>query len=55
MKESLLTFWLDEALEQQLNAACAVTGRSRSEIVREALRCQLRLLRFEDLRGQGTG
>lgn len=52
MKESLLTIWLDEALEQQLEAACAETRRSRSEIVREALRRQLPLLRFEHLRGQ---
>ncbi len=52
MKESLLTIWLDEALEQQLEAACAETRRSRSEIVREALRRLLPLWRFEHLRGQ---
>jgi hypothetical protein len=31
MKESLLTLWLDEALEQQPEAACGETRRSRSE------------------------
>ncbi|MBM5823697.1 MAG: ribbon-helix-helix protein, CopG family [Cyanobacteria bacterium K_Offshore_surface_m2_011] len=52
MQESLLTIWLDEALEQQLEAACTETRRSRSEIVREALRRQLSLWRVEHLRGQ---
>ena len=46
----LLTIRLDEALEQQLEAASADTGRSRGEIVREALRRQLSLMRFERLR-----
>jgi len=31
MKESLLTIWLDEGLEQQLEAACGESRRSRSE------------------------
>ena len=35
-----------------LEAACAETGRSRGEIVRDALRRELQLLRFERLRRQ---
>lgn len=45
-----LTIRLDEELEQGLEAACAETGRSRGEIVRDALRRQLQLMRFEHLR-----
>lgn len=47
-----LTIRLDEGLEQGLEAACAETGRSRGEIVRDALRRQLQLMRFERLRLQ---
>ena len=43
---------LDEELEQKLEAACAETGRSRGDIVREALRRQLQLMPFEHLRRQ---
>lgn len=50
MDDRLLTIRLDEALAQQLEAVCAATGRSRSEIVRDALRRQLSLMRFEHLR-----
>ena len=56
-----LTIRLDEGLEQGLEAACAETVRSRGEIVLDALRRQLQLLRFERLRhqalpyGQGAG
>jgi predicted DNA-binding protein len=47
-----LTIRLDEGLEQGLEAPCAETGRSRGEIVRDALRRQLQLMRFERLRRQ---
>jgi predicted DNA-binding protein len=47
-----LTIRLDEELEQRLEAACAETGRSRGDIVRDALRRQLQLMRFEHLRRQ---
>ena len=50
MDGRLLTIPLDEALTQQLEAASADTGRSRGEIVREALRRQLSLMCFERLR-----
>jgi predicted transcriptional regulator len=45
-----MTIRLDRELERQLAAYCKRTGRSRSEVVRDAVRRQLSLLRFEDLR-----
>lgn len=42
-----LTVRLDSEMERDLDELCAETGKSRSEIVREALRRQLMLLRFE--------
>jgi predicted transcriptional regulator len=45
-----LTIRLDEDLQKLLDDLCQRTGRSRSEIVRDALRRQIALLRFEDLR-----
>jgi predicted transcriptional regulator len=45
-----LTIRLDEDLQRELDRLCAETGRTRSEVVREALRRQLALLRFERLR-----
>ena len=52
MNNRSLTVRLDEELEQGLEVACAETGRSRGEIVRDALRRQLQLMRFERLRRQ---
>ena len=52
MNSRSLTIRLDEGLEQELEAACEQTGRSRGEIVRDALRRQLQLMRFEYLRQQ---
>ena len=52
MKSCSLTIRLEDDLEQELESACAETGRSRGEIVRDALRRQLRLMRFERLRRQ---
>lgn len=52
MEESLLNIHIDGALAQQLDAACAETGRCRIEIVRDALQRQLPLIRFEQLRRQ---
>ena len=45
-----LTVRIDEDLERVLDRLCKQTGRSRSEIVRDALRRELSLRRFEDLR-----
>jgi predicted transcriptional regulator len=47
---STLTVRLDEELERWLGQLSKRTGRNRSEIVRDALRRQLSLLRFEELR-----
>ncbi|MDT8368787.1 MAG: ribbon-helix-helix protein, CopG family [Longimicrobiales bacterium] len=50
MKTSALTIRLDPELEKQLDLLAARTGRSRSEIVREALRRQLAVSQFQELR-----
>ena len=48
--KNTLTIRLDPDLEQLLKQLCQRTGQNRSEIVREALRRQLALRRFEELR-----
>jgi len=50
MKTAALTIRLDRELERQLKRAAASTGRSRSDLVRDALRRQLALAQFEELR-----
>lgn len=50
MKSSALTIRLDPKLERELDRAVAATGRSRSDLVRDALRRQLALSQFEQLR-----
>jgi len=45
-----LTIRLDPELERLLDRLCRETGRTRSDVVRDALRRQLQLLRFETLR-----
>ncbi len=50
MKSSTITIRLDDHLERELDRACARTGRTRSDLARDALRRQLALLRFERLR-----
>lgn len=50
MKTATLTIRLDRGLERMLAQASKKSGRNRSEIAREALRRQLRLQRFEELR-----
>jgi predicted transcriptional regulator len=50
MKSSVLTLRLDPELERDLDALVAATGRTRSEIVREALRRRVAVLRFEGAR-----
>lgn len=47
---SAITIRLDPALERLLDRLCKQTGRTRSELVRDALRRQLSLMRFERLR-----
>lgn len=50
MKTSALTIRLDPDLERQLNRLARQSGRSRSEIARDALRRQLAVLQFEQAR-----
>ena len=50
MKTSMLTIRLDDDLAKLLDQASKRSGRSRSEVAREALRRQLRLVEFESLR-----
>ena len=47
---SAVTIRLDPDLQKLLDRLCKQTGRTRSELVRDALRRQLSLLRFERLR-----
>lgn len=50
MKKATLTIRLDEELEELLSKASRRTGKNRSEIAREALRRQVRLETYEELR-----
>jgi predicted transcriptional regulator len=52
MKTAAVTIRLDPSLEEMLDKVCQTTGRSRSEVVREALRRQLTLELFEEARRQ---
>jgi predicted transcriptional regulator len=50
MKTTTLTIRLDEDLDKRLVKAARKSGKTRSEIAREALRRQLRISQFEALR-----
>ena len=50
MKSATVTIRLDAKLERELNRLSRQLGRSRSELVRDALRRQLALARFEQAR-----
>ncbi|MBI4589608.1 MAG: ribbon-helix-helix protein, CopG family [Candidatus Rokubacteria bacterium] len=50
--KSAITIRLDPDLAKLLDRTCRQTGRTRSDLVRDALRRQLSLLRFERLRRQ---
>lgn len=52
MKTSAVTIRLDANLEQMLDKVCKESGRTRSDVVRDALKRQLSILRFEKLRRQ---
>ena len=45
-----LTIRIDDKLDSQLRELTARTGKGRSEFVREAIRRQIAIARFEDLR-----
>ncbi len=50
MKISTLTIRLDKDLDALLSRASKQSGKSKSEVAREALRRQLRIVQFEFLR-----
>lgn len=50
MNTASVTIRLDPELDRLLTTVSRESGRSRSEIVREALRRQLRIRQFEDFR-----
>ena len=50
--KNAITIRLDPDLEKLLDRLCRQTGRTRSDLVRDALRRQLSRLRFERLRGK---
>jgi len=50
MKTATLTIRLDNDLDKLLTKVSRQAGRNRSEIARDALRRQLRIIRFETLR-----
>jgi predicted transcriptional regulator len=50
--KSTVTVRLDDDLDRELSEVSDALGRSRSEIVRGALRRQLSVLLFEELRKQ---
>ncbi len=50
MKDAAITIRISQDLEQLLDRLVQQTGRSRSDIVREALKRQLVLLQFDQLR-----
>jgi predicted transcriptional regulator len=50
--KSVLTLRLDDNLDRMLDEVAQQTGRSRSEVVRDALRRQLSVIRFDLLRSK---
>jgi len=50
MKVSTLTIRLDKELNALLSRASKQSGKSKSEVAREALQRQLRVVQFESLR-----
>lgn len=50
MKTAALTIRLDPELQRQLARAAKRSGRSRSDVVRDALRRQLAIVQLQDLR-----
>jgi predicted transcriptional regulator len=52
MKSSAVTIRLEPELQKLLDQVCKQSGRTRSDVLRDALRRQLSILRFEQLRRQ---
>lgn len=47
---AVLTIRIDDELESLLDRACGIAGRTRSDLAREALKRQLTIATFEELR-----
>jgi predicted transcriptional regulator len=47
---TVLTVRLDDEMAEALERACEWTGKSRSDVVRDALKRQVRLMEFDALR-----
>ena len=52
VKTSAVTIRLEPELQKLLDKVCNQSGRTRSDILRDALKRQLSILRFEQLRRQ---
>ena len=52
MKTSAVTIRLEPELQKLLDQVCKQSGRTRSDLLREALLRQLSIIRFEQLRRQ---
>jgi predicted transcriptional regulator len=50
MKTSAVTIRIEPDLQKLLDKVCKQSGRTRSDIVRDALKRQLSIIRFEQLR-----
>lgn len=50
MKTSSVTIRMDTDLKRQLNKLCKQTGRTQSELVRDALKRQFAIIRFRQIR-----
>ena len=49
---AVLTIRLDDDLKSLLDRACGIAGRTRSDLAREALKRQLTISTFDELRHQ---
>ncbi len=49
---AVLTIRLDDDLQSLLDRACGIAGRTRSDLAREALKRQLTISTFDELRHQ---
>jgi predicted transcriptional regulator len=52
MKTSAVTIRIEPDLQKLLDQVCKQTGRTRSDVVRDSLKRQLSIIRFEQLRRQ---
>ena len=52
MKTSAVTIRMEPGLQKLLDKVCKQSGRTRSDVVRDSLKRQLSIIRFEHLRRQ---